>query len=306
VSWRILTDDLETAYRQLAAGRPADLGAKTTSFKEWAHRLNDHVAGGELDHELDYWQQTVDGDGLPVDGDGIATVGTAETVTVRLSAEDSEALLRKAPVAYRTRINDVLLGALAWAVSRWTNRDRVMVALESHGREETFAGVDLSRTVGWFTTVFPVALTVSGGDDWPALVKSVRRQLRSVPGNGFGYGALRYLCPPGSPGAKLADHAEPQIVFNYLGQYDNSPDNGTSRLYHAMHPPIGQDQPPTDRRTHLVEIVGGSIDGRLEFSWYYSPEIHTASTISAVADDFRDALRGIARRASRSAHSTDG
>ncbi|MEV0505417.1 condensation domain-containing protein, partial [Streptomyces spectabilis] len=176
VSWRILADDLEVAYRQAAAGEPIDLGERTTSFRDWSLRLAAHVAEGGLDHELPYWEETVTAEPLPAAEAPATDEGEARQVTVELTEEDTTALLRAAPTAYRTRVNDVLLAALALALARWTGRDRVRLDLEGHGREDLLDGVDLSRTVGWFTTVHPVALQVTRPDDlgasrdWRALV----------------------------------------------------------------------------------------------------------------------------------------
>ncbi|NYV78859.1 condensation domain-containing protein, partial [Streptomyces sp. UH6] len=187
VSWRILQDDLESAYHQAVRGEPVDLGERTTSYRDWARGLAAHVAGGGLDHEVPHWEEAVTAEPLP--GPALPDPGASHMLTVELDEEDTEALLRSAPTAYRTRVNDVLLAALALALARWTGGKRVRLDLESHGREDLLDGVDLSRTVGWFTTVHPVALSVDTPDDlgpgrdWRALVKSVRRQLRAVPGN---------------------------------------------------------------------------------------------------------------------------
>ncbi|GAA4033864.1 non-ribosomal peptide synthetase [Allokutzneria multivorans] len=277
VSWRILLDDLDRAYQQAARGEKIDLGGKTTSFRDWSKQLSAHVADGGLDHERDYWASATATADLPV------KQGEPGSVPVLLSPEDTEALLRGAPTAYRTRINDVLLAALAWALSRWTGEDRVSVALEGHGREDVLDGVDLSSTVGWFTTMYPVALTVPDGG-WRELVKSVRKQLRKVPGNGFGYGALRYLggLPEGGPA--------PKISFNYLGQFDSKAQDTEHSLYRAALPSIGADQDPRDSAGHLVDVVGEVTDGVLGFSWY----CHDVESVSRVAADFEAALRGIA------------
>ncbi|MCA1682247.1 MAG: condensation domain-containing protein, partial [Actinobacteria bacterium] len=154
VSWRILLEDLETAYWQVVRGRTARLGTKTTSFREWAQRLAEHTAAGGFDGELEYWAGGSQGCDpvLPVDGVGANTVASTGSVTVRLDPEETRALLQDVPGVYRTQVNDVLLSALG----------RVLVDLEGHGREDLFDGVDLSRTVGWFTTMFPVALDIPG------------------------------------------------------------------------------------------------------------------------------------------------
>ncbi|WP_447009850.1 non-ribosomal peptide synthase/polyketide synthase [Saccharothrix hoggarensis] len=293
VSWRVLLDDLDTAYRQAARGEEVDLGAKSTSFREWAQRLERHVAEGGFDHELDHWEAALRAEPLPVDHEQPQPGTPAGTVHVALGAEDTDALLHLAPAAYRTRVNDVLLSALAHALARFTGRSTVSLDMEGHGREDVL-GADLTRTVGWFTTLYPVALTVPEGDEpkWRDLVKAVRRQLRTVPGNGFGFGALRYL---GSPEAReRLSGSGPQIVFNYLGQSDSVTDQAGDSLYRAVHDPIGQDSDPTDRGPHLLEVVGGVAEGQLRFTWYHQPDRHDEATVRRVAEDFLDALRGIA------------
>jgi non-ribosomal peptide synthase protein (TIGR01720 family) len=255
------------------------------------------VAAGGLDREVEHWAGAVDATAIPVDHGPPERPAPARTVSVLLDADDTDALLRAAPTAYRTRINDVLLAALAWALSRWTGRSRVAVELEGHGREDVLDGVDLSRTVGWFTTMFPVALDVPAGTtpQWRDLVKSVRRQLRTVPGNGFGFGALRHLGSAEVRDRLAGGSAGPQIAFNYLGQWDAHPPEEGAGLVRAVHGAFGQDHDPADRSSHLWEIVGAVQAGRLEFSWYYQPDLHDVSTVESVARDFGDALRRIAR-----------
>jgi non-ribosomal peptide synthase protein (TIGR01720 family) len=297
VSWRILLDDLDTAYGQALSGDPVDLGPATTSYQDWSRRLGEFAAAGKLDGELDHWADALAGSAaLPVDGVPADPPAPVAAVPVQLGPEETEALLRRAPTAYRTGINDVLLAALALALSRWTGQRRVGVDLEGHGREDLLDGVDLSRTVGWFTSIYPVTLEVpdTGDSDWRALIKSVRRQLRAIPGHGIGFGALRYLGPPAARDRLRAHSARPQVAFNYLGQWDTQPAGPHGRLCHAVHGSLGQDHDPADQGPYLIEIVGAVQAGRLEFSWYYQPGIHDLATIQAVARDFTDALRRIA------------
>ncbi|QFZ24669.1 non-ribosomal peptide synthase/polyketide synthase [Saccharothrix syringae] len=269
VSWRVLTDDLETLYRG------GDLGAKTTSFRDWARALEAHVLGGGLDREVGHWTMSFPEFPPPR--------GEAAAVTVELSEADTDALLRGAPVAYRTRVNDVLLAALAWALSRWTGSSRVAVDLEGHGREDVL-DADLSRTVGWFTTVFPVSLEVADGS-WRDRVKAVRRQLRAVPGNGFGYGALRQH-------GLVPDGGRPAVSFNYLGRFDEGSGEADG-LFRAVLPAVGQSHDPADAGDHLVDVVGEA--GRtLGFTWYHYPAVHPTAEVEAVAADFAAALRAIA------------
>ncbi|MDN3054833.1 non-ribosomal peptide synthase/polyketide synthase [Streptomyces sp. SRF1] len=299
VSWRILLDDLDLAYQQGVRGEPVDLGLRTTAFRDWAKRVAAHVAGGALDHEADHWCAVQDARPLPVDHQVAAVGARTRTVPVTLGERDTEALLRAAPTAYRTRINDVLLAALALALSRWTGHERVCVELEGHGREDILDGVDLSRTVGWFTTMYPVSFELpadfdGGPPDWRGLVKSVRRRLRTVPGNGFGFGALRTFGPPALRERLSRGGAGPQIVFNYLGQWDARSARSRGGLVHAEHGSFGQDHDPREGGSHLLEVVGAVQDGRLGFSWRYRPDVHERATVEAVAGDFAAALREIA------------
>ncbi|MFF8644011.1 non-ribosomal peptide synthase/polyketide synthase [Streptomyces sp. NPDC015345] len=302
VSWRVLRDDLETAYRQAVQGDPVALGERGTSFREWSRRLAAHVAEGGLDHELPHWERTVGAEPAPADPAAATGDAPAATVSVELDEDDTTALLRSAPTAYRTRVNDVLLAALALALARWTGHDRVRLDLEGHGREDLLDGVDLSRTVGWFTTVYPVAVQVPdpgnlGPDrDWRSLVKAVRRQLRAVPGNGIGYGALRTFGPP-EVRERLGAQAHSQVVFNYLGQWDARPETADGGLIRAEHGSFGQDHDPRDHGSHPVEVVGAVQHGRLAFTWHHRPGLHDTAAVRRAAEDFAEALRHLARHA---------
>ncbi|MFE7610156.1 amino acid adenylation domain-containing protein [Streptomyces celluloflavus] len=305
VSWRILLDGLESGYHRARAGQEIVPAVRTTSFQQWSRLLGEHVAAGALDHEVAHWTEVLGAvEPLPADGPGPNSAATAATVATGLGREETRQLLRTAPGAFRTRAADVLLGTLALALGRWTGRQRVVLEVESHGREEIFDGVDLSRTVGWFTAVHPVALTIppdtpdGGGPrpDWNRLMKSVRRDLRGVRDNGLGYGLLRHLAPEGTPGAALRGLREAEVVFNYLGQYESEQSaTGTDRLIRAERGALGEDQSTEERATHLLEVVGSTVDGRLGFTWYYSTAVFHPKTVEEIARHFEELLRDLAR-----------
>ncbi|MFD0305958.1 non-ribosomal peptide synthase/polyketide synthase [Streptomyces sp. NPDC127119] len=291
VSWRLILEDLETAYRALRAGERPDPGAKSTSFRTWAQRLAAHTASGGFDDELAHWQRlSADATLLPTDLTGANTAACEETVTVGLDADDTRRLLQDVPDVYRTRVNDVLLCALGRVLGRWTAQDRVMVALEGHGREELFDDVDLARTVGWFTTMFPLALDVPGDAGTGAALKSVKESLRAVPRNGLGYGALRHLHPDrdrlGLPGL-------PQIGFNYLGQQDRS--TTADGLLHTPYAGLAGGLDRAADRPHLLDVLGHVTDKRMEFTWSYSREVHERDTVARLATELADELRHIVR-----------
>ncbi|TCO54193.1 non-ribosomal peptide synthase/polyketide synthase [Actinocrispum wychmicini] len=279
VSWRILLEDLDRAYRQLTRGESNALGSKSTSFRDWARRLVDHARSGGFDDELDYWTTRPDDHStLPEDSAGPNTVASTRSVTVQLGRDETTALLRDVPGVYRTQVNDVLLAALGRALGR------VPIDVEGHGREELLDGVDISRAVGWFTAKFPVVLDVPDGD-WDVVLKSVKEQLHAVPRKGVGYGALRYLT-----GSTLA--GEPPVAFNYLGQFDWPSGDG---LIQAVSGGLELTADPEATRPHLLEVVG-RVDGDcLEFTWFYSDQRHRPDTVRRLADEMLAALHAIIR-----------
>ncbi|MEA2588854.1 MAG: hypothetical protein QOH66_1781, partial [Actinomycetota bacterium] len=283
VSWGILLGDLEQAYRQVAAGQPVDLGTGTTAYRAWARRLAEHVRSGGLDGDLEYWSRVPRRASaeLPVDRDGPNTAGSARTLSVRLGRDATDALLHKVPATYRTQVNDVLLSGLGRALCEWSGRDHVLVGIEGHGREDILDDVDVSRTAGWFTTLFPVALSVGATSGWGAVLKSVKEQLRAVPHRGLSYGALRYLSVPESAAAALADDPRPQVTFNYHGQWDVGA--GDAALFRARAEGLGEDHAPGSLRTHLLDVTGVVERGELELAWTYSTEVHDEATVRRLA-----------------------
>ncbi|WP_327329242.1 amino acid adenylation domain-containing protein [Streptomyces sp. NBC_01208] len=296
VSWRVILADLETGHQQAVSGQKVRLDAKSTSLRDWAHRLTGLVAEGGFDAELGYWSEveraTVEAATLPVDLQGRNTVGSARTLTRRLSADLTDALLRKVPEAYRTQVNDVLLSALARVLREWAG-GTVPVELEGHGREDLFDDVDLSRTVGWFTTVFPVALELPDGEEWGATLKVVKEQLRAVPSRGLGYGALRYLGAPGP----LGQGRQCQVGFNYHGRFDA--DTGDGGLFHGWCENPVPDRSPDQARQCLIDVTGMVRDGRLEFGWEYSGNVHREETVAQLAEGFLVALEQIVEHCAR-------
>ncbi|HEX5885452.1 MAG TPA: condensation domain-containing protein, partial [Pyrinomonadaceae bacterium] len=292
VSWRILLDDLQRTYEQLCRGEEVKLPPKTLSFKRWSELLCAHVQSGSVHHELEYWTAEFrwNAGKLPVDRVGDNTAGSARSLWVSLSAEETRLLLQEAPRAYRTQINDVLLAALAQALSEWTREKRVLVDVEGHGREEIIEGCDLSRTVGWFTTIFPVLLEVSNSSGPGETLKSVKEQLRRVPNRGIGYGLLRYLCGEESISRQLEKLPQAQVSFNYLGQLDQIVDDETTPFVLADDP-IDLSRSQLGGRKYLIEIDGAVRDGRLQMEWAYSNELHARQTIETVAESFIRKLR---------------
>ena len=240
------------------------------------------------------------------------------------------------PGTYHTQINDVLLTALARVVGEWSGSGEVLVDLEGHGREDLFAGVDVSRTVGWFTNIYPVVLQVqvqmqmqggvsvkgvgagagvggngagegsnamgngrgngngAGGDAgalqlWDAgrELKSIKEQLRQIPGRGMGYGVLRYVGEPGVR-RKLAAMPRAEVRFNYLGQFDQ-----VLRESELFLPTRGAGEPVAgeNRQRYVLDVSGSVAGGRLRMSWSYSEKLHRRETAEQLANRYMECLR---------------
>ncbi|HEU0076802.1 MAG TPA: condensation domain-containing protein, partial [Longimicrobiaceae bacterium] len=294
VSWRILLEDLESAYRQLTRGEAVRLPAKTTSWKAWAEGLAARSRSAALAAEAAYWREQAHRwvAQLPTDDpSGENTLASARSVEVRLTGHETGVLLREAPAAYRTQVDDVLLTALARALARWTGELRVRVALEGHGREEAWMeGVDLSRTVGWFTSIYPVVLELPADGGPGAALKAVKEQLRAVPGRGIGYGLLRH--GGGSePGAELAGAAEAEVGFNYLGQLDQAV---AEDAFFAFAPEsAGAPADPRGPRGHRIEVSGAVRAGCLELQIGYSARVHRPETMQRLAGWYAEELRAL-------------
>ncbi|WP_141588803.1 non-ribosomal peptide synthetase [Myxococcus sp. AB056] len=289
-SWRVLLEDLQAAYQSLLQGHEIHLPAKTTSYQHWSRRLREYAASATP--AFDYWRRMDRSNvaRLPEDLPGASaasdTAADARTYTVELGAEETSALLREVPEAFRCGMNDVLLTALTSVLANWTGGRRWLVDLEGHGREPLFDDVDLSRTVGWFTSIFPVVLEAPAGGGLLELLESVKAQLQRIPNQGIDFGVLRYL-RQGDAGGPPSDEA--QVLFNYLGQFDQV--FAGDGLFRPAEESPGPTISPLAPRTHALEVNGLIHAGRLRIGWAYSEARHHASTIARLAERFLQVLR---------------
>ncbi len=292
VSWSILLEDLETALRIEGGSRNLRLAAKTTSWRDWSTRLEAYAATPAALQELGFWlaegaRPVVP---VPVDRGGSGVPTSTRTLSVSLTAEETQALLQQVPRAYRNRVDDVLLTALLLVFEEWCGEGSgLRIDLEAHGREPLFADVDLSRTVGWFTALYPVTLCRDGATGPGELLKAVKERLRSVPLHGLGFGVLRYLCADESVARSLRELPPATVSFNYLGRID-SPLSRESLLAPAPEP-VGPYRSPRNRRVHAFEILAMVFAGELRVDWTYSPELHDDARIQWICAGFTAALR---------------
>ncbi|MCD7440504.1 non-ribosomal peptide synthase/polyketide synthase [Streptomyces lincolnensis] len=320
VSWRILVPDLAEAHRAVAAGRPAELQPVGTSLRRWARRLTEVAAEPARAAEADWWRSVLrPGDPLlgrrPLDTSR-DSYASARHLTLTLPAAVTERVLTRVPSAFRAEVNDVLLAAfaLAWARRGGARGAGVLLDLEGHGREEELVGrADLSRTVGWFTSLHPVRLDASGvdvsdafagGPAAGAVVKQIKEQLREVPDKGIGYGLVRHLNPRT---AEMFDGLPtPQVAFNYLGRFTTA---GVENAGSAAVPDwtvlataagVGGTDPRV-ALAHPLELNARTNDGprgpELAATWSWADGILDESEVRELAELWFRALEALAEHA---------
>ena len=276
VSWRILLDDMNTAIQQVKAGQDIILPAKTASFKEWAEALEEYKNSRQLRRELDYWQKVAS-----VMQEGGVTLQDTSTgagygvVTVAFSQEETDNLVYRAGKAFQTEINDLLLSALGLSVKELTGQARVTVGLEGHGREEIHKKIDIDRTVGWFTSMYPVVIECSENSTHPSYRQ---KKCSKSPEPWLGI----WFAEAGASGL-LAD-----IYFNYLGQMD-----AESKDRKTLFDSTGQSFAEENSTFRTINISGGIEQGMLTFTIAYDSSKFLAESMERFAELYKAALNAI-------------
>ncbi len=291
VSWRILLEDLQWAYARLQEGAEPSLPAKSTSFRYWAERLQRYAREHDWQDELNFWQRHIGAEAvtLTADGKGENLQKEMKTLSVSLSAALTDKLQREVPETYNTRIVENILSALFMAWRRLHGKRSLLIDMEGHGREALFEEVDLARTIGWFTTLYPFHLHTTAGDTGE-IIKNIKEDFRSIPGNGMGYGLMRYLAGD-EIRAAMAGLPRATVLFNYLGQFEQ--DEAMKRRFEMMPGETGDEVGPLNRRSHLLEITSSILDGKLNFNFNYSAGTLEESGIESLARQLIAALEEI-------------
>ncbi|MFE9776518.1 condensation domain-containing protein, partial [Streptomyces sp. NPDC005931] len=324
VSWRILLPDLVAAWEAVRLGRPPRLDPVGTSLRRWSRLLAAEARRPARTAEATLWAGLLTAADPPLTAGRLDpvrdTVGRARELTLSLPPEVTSPLLTSVPTAFHARVDDVLLTALALAVAQWRRghaRGRhtaLLVDVEGHGREEIVEGADLSRTVGWFTSLHPVRVdpgplaweeVVDGGPALGQALKRVKEQMRSLPDRGMGFGLLRHLNPETGP--ELAGLAVPQLGFNYLGRFPSAGAPvvpGRPAWTVASETGLLSGADPATALAHGLEVncmVRDTPDGPgLEAVWTWAPDLWPEQHVRVLADHWFRAIRGLVRHGERS------
>ncbi|MGV6887602.1 non-ribosomal peptide synthetase, partial [Bacillus velezensis] len=293
VSWRILLEDLSAAYTQAVKGQPVQLPPKTDSFKQYAERLSEYAKSSKLMREEEYWRfiEEETAAELPYEKPQHQTGADSirQTVSFTLTEEETSVLLQQVNRAYHTDTQDILLTAAALALRDWTGGGRLRIAMEGHGREHIMPELDISRTVGWFTSMYPVLIDLNtAGAELGTAVKTVKDTLGRIPDKGIGYGILKYMTPPEQKTIRFRQ--APEISFNYLGQFNDTEDQHTFSLSGLA---SGHDITPTWQREQAVEMSAMAAQNKLHFSLSYPPSRFRKETMEQLLQTLQQYLRDI-------------
>ena len=285
VSWRIILDDMERLYQQSVDLQVLSLRSKSTSYQQWACFLYDYSCSDTLKAEKDYWLQMLKETdvGLPQqnvpepkeNGFGHLHIEWSETLT--------EQLLSKAPSAYSTQINELLLAALLLGFHQWSGHQSLTIDMEGHGRQELTDDLDLSQTIGWFTTIYPLNL-MSHAMDPQSIICTVKELCRSIPNHGIGFGILKYLTKEKA----ILESQSPSVLFNYLGQFSHNED--VVRSFPMTNEGAGQSVSNDRKPNHGLNFNGAISQNRLSFSLSFDQSRYQTEAIEQFSNEIKKAL----------------
>ncbi|MED3966048.1 non-ribosomal peptide synthetase, partial [Niallia taxi] len=289
VSWRILFEDFADSYNKVLNGEEIVLQGKTNSFKDWGLYLQKLAKSEDFQNEIFYWKKIEENyKPLKADyqyGEYRSKQKYVQSIEIELSKKDTEELLKNTNKAYNTEINDILLTALGLTIQDWTSEEQFLVNLEGHGREQLEGDIDVSRTIGWFTTHFPLLLNLKKEKQLGYSIKQMKDTIRRIPNKGIGYGILGYLGEE-SPLKKI----KPQINFNYLGQFDEKVNYEGLELSTLTK---GNSISPESESLFDIDINGTISDHKLGFTFAFSNQKYSHITIERLATRYKEHLLSI-------------
>jgi non-ribosomal peptide synthase protein (TIGR01720 family) len=292
VSWRILFEDVDTLYNQCLKGEPLGLPPKTESFKKWAEHLVEYSNSDQIVNEKQYWMTIQEGENIKctskAKGNFRTTREQVKNISFSLTDEQTKKLLTSVHRAYNTQVNDILLTAVGLSLTKCFDTEKIVISLEGHGRENITRDINISRTIGWFTTIFPVLLDMDCKNDLSGQIKKIKEMLRNMPNNGIGYGLLNYITAE----ENRLNLPNPSISFNYLGQFDT---DITEKSFEIMNHLTGVTESPKRPRKYNLEIVGMVVQYQLRLTIIYSLLQFDEKEIISLADSLKECLETVIR-----------
>ncbi|NOQ73473.1 MAG: amino acid adenylation domain-containing protein [Crocinitomix sp.] len=298
VSWRIILEDIQNIYEQLAQGKTPELPAKSTSYRDWAGRLPEYAKELRIGTELEYWKniEKFSNHNLPTDYPKKAEAFKIDKIaSFNLDEELTDILQKKVNIHFDSEINDVLLAAFASGLKETFDLQKTLIKMEGHGREDIFEEIDINRTVGWFTSIYPFLLeTTDKRDDLVGRINKIKQTRKLIPNKGIGYGILKYLTNA------LKTESNPEIVFNYLGDFSAGFEIGAEQALAYSSEYIGPDVSEDLKSQQILHISGLIGAGELQISIRYPGVLFKAETIDKLIGSVESELIRIIKAASNS------
>ncbi|MEM6451448.1 MAG: condensation domain-containing protein, partial [Cyanobacteria bacterium P01_D01_bin.105] len=298
VSWRILLADVQQAYLQASTNQPIQFQSKTHSYQQWATELHDLATSSEIAADLDYWQALANKEWVDLPSDFTInaaenTVASSKTITVQLTEALTQSLLKEVPAAYNAQIADALLTAFIQTLTEWTNSSEILINLESYGRFSD--KLDLSRSVGWFTALYPISLNYEPTLTLTENLKETQSRLSAVPNNGLSYGILNYLAADyldenhlETDDLRATFNISAPVSFNYLGQIDIGQIEAHSEAgFKKISLPATsnkRNQADVNQRVHLLDVNSWIENDQLQIEWTFNQRCHKRETIETLAE----------------------
>ncbi|NOQ24722.1 MAG: AMP-binding protein [Bacteroidales bacterium] len=293
VSWRIIFEDIEMLYEQAKKGQALSLPLKNNSFKDWSEKLTKYAESDQILKQKEFWNEIVNQEVLPLKRDlNHENIKINERASMQFSLDEKTTtqLITQTNQAYGTEINDILLCGLGSSIRKTFGNEKVLVYLEGHGREDIFPDIDVSRTIGWFTSAYPVLLDVRQIDNLSLQLRQVKESLRQVPQKGIGYGILKYLTPEELKEDMQFDD-KMGVEFNYLGQFDSDVAQMTK---FRMADESSGDSVSLNRTTNsdfsVICILAG---GKLSISLNYKKKYYTEEFVLSLLNNYQKSLEDI-------------
>ena len=297
VSWRIILDDLEKGYSQLAQGAEITLEPPSTTFSRWSAALHGYAQRDPVRMEFARWSAPPYASALPLPRDvppgGANDEASADVVVARLDPSETGRLLEHGVGGLRADVSELVLAALLRAIIGWSGRTTLLIGMEGHGRSDLWQEVDVSRTVGWFTCYFPMLFEAGASTSYLDLLRITKEQVRALPNKGAGYGLLRYLTADQDITSALATHPAAEVMFNYLG-HERVSARGSMR-FRTIPGTFGQGRTPEARRASVFEINARIAEDQLEIACGYSRNLHHRPTVEGLMREVVRLLAATAR-----------
>lgn len=289
VSWRIILEDFATGYKQLLNNQSISFPEKTDSFKDWAKKLNEYSNSEKVLQEIDYWKSISEVKANVLKKDKFVASRKFKEGGIKkliISKEETDSLLKNIHRAYGTQTNEILLSALGLTLKKWSGLEKVLINLEGHGREEIIENINIKRTVGWFTSFYPVVLDMSESESLGKYINGIKNSLRKIPNKGIGYGILKYISKPENT-RKIDFKVKPEINFNYLGQFG---DEVAADVFMLSDAPIGNCVDLEDETQYALNIICKVVDKKLTIVFKYNKNEFNDSNITKLKAVFYEKL----------------